>query len=84
MSQPDKPDISRLLDTSDLVQTSTPPPAQEKPPQKNPAQASFLITQVQKERLRELGYGEDVIRTMPPEVAHKLLLKLGPENPKPK
>ena len=84
MSQPDKPDISRLLDPSDLVQTSTPSPAQERSAQEKPAQASFLITQVQKERLRELGYGEDVIRTMPPEVAHKLLLKLAPENPRAK
>ena len=35
MSQPDKPDISRLLDPSDLVQTSTPSPAQERPAQES-------------------------------------------------
>ena len=35
-------------------------------------EASFLITQVQAERLRELGYGEDVIRTMPPEEGQRL------------
>ena len=34
---------------------------------------SFLITQTQKSRLRELGIGDDQIRNMNPKEAHRIL-----------
>jgi hypothetical protein len=34
---------------------------------------SFLITQAQKSRLRELGIGDDQIRNMNPKEAHRIL-----------
>jgi hypothetical protein len=37
------------------------------------AQASFMITRAQKQRLRELGNDEESIKNMTPEAAHRLL-----------
>jgi hypothetical protein len=38
-----------------------------------PAQVPFMITQAQKQRLREMGHDEVAIQNMTPEAAHKLL-----------
>jgi hypothetical protein len=38
-----------------------------------PAQVPFMITQAQRQRLREIGHDEKAIREMTPEVAHRLL-----------
>jgi hypothetical protein len=37
-----------------------------------------MITQAQKQRLRELGHDEETIQKMTPEAAHKLLGVLPP------
>jgi hypothetical protein len=33
----------------------------------------FMITQAQRQRLREIGHDEEAIQNMTPEAAHKLL-----------
>ena len=38
-----------------------------------PEGVSFLITQAQKDKLRELGIGDDQIRDMKPKEAHRIL-----------
>jgi hypothetical protein len=42
------------------------------------AQVPFMITTAQKQRLREMGYDDEAIRSMTPETAHKLLSILPP------
>jgi hypothetical protein len=38
-----------------------------------PVQVPFMITQAQKQRLREMGHDEEAIQNMTPEAAHELL-----------
>jgi hypothetical protein len=40
---------------------------------REPARVSLMITQEQKQRLREMGYAEEAIKVMTPEEAHKTL-----------
>jgi len=37
------------------------------------AAVSFMITRVQRERLRALGYSDEAISTMTPEEAHQIV-----------
>ena len=60
---PDNFDWTRLLDVTGLIYTDGTPPAS----------VSFMITQAQKVRLREIGYSDDLISTMTPEEAHRLI-----------
>ena len=72
LSNLDETNFSRLFDATDLIPTS-----EKSSPQAAQSQVSFLITRVQKERLREMGYEQVAIDEMKPELAHSIL-KLSP------
>ena len=60
---PDNFDWTKPLDATGLINTDATPPTS----------VSFMITQAQKVRLREIGYSDDLISTMTPEEAHRLI-----------
>ena len=57
-------DWTKLLDMDGLVNTQPP---------RTLASVSFMVTQEQKARLRDLGYSDAVISAMTPEDVHRLL-----------
>ena len=69
---PDNFDWTKLLDVTGLVDTESTPPAS----------VSFMITKAQKDRLREIGYSDDLISTMTPEEAHRLINLNGSSTPR--
>ena len=68
MQNPDEANFSRLFDTNDLIPTSD-----NSALHAEQQQVPFLITQAQRQQLREMGYQQAAIDEMTPQLAHSIL-----------